>query len=120
MDVRKDLIADAIADLFGSVTIVERNDAALVDARRSARKLRRFEQASDHPVLPTLPETEYFKGFLLEMVPGREGGGARIRRRRKDESAKQLYLVCAADVPHRRKPLPVENVARAKCVSLCA
>jgi 23S rRNA (cytosine1962-C5)-methyltransferase len=44
---------------------------ALVDARRSARKLRRFEQASDHPVLPTLPETEYFKGFLLEMVPGR-------------------------------------------------
>jgi len=44
---------------------------ALVDARRSARRLRRFEQASDHPVLPTLPETEYFKGFLLEMMPGR-------------------------------------------------
>jgi 23S rRNA (cytosine1962-C5)-methyltransferase len=45
--------------------------AALVDARRSARRLRRFEQALDHPVLPTLPETEYFKGFLLEMMPGR-------------------------------------------------
>ena len=44
---------------------------ALVDARRSARKVRRFEQALDHPVLPTLPETEYFKGFLLEMMPGR-------------------------------------------------
>ena len=44
---------------------------ALVDARRSARRLRRFEQAPDHPVLPTLPETEYFKGFLLEMMPGR-------------------------------------------------
>jgi len=44
---------------------------ALVDARRSARKLRRFEQGIDHPVLPTLPETEYFKGFLLEMMPGR-------------------------------------------------
>ncbi len=44
---------------------------ALVDARRSARRLRRFEQALDHPVLPTLPETEYFKGFLLEMMPGR-------------------------------------------------
>jgi 23S rRNA (cytosine1962-C5)-methyltransferase len=44
---------------------------ALVDARRSARKLRRFEQALDHPVLPTLPETEYFKGILLEMMPGR-------------------------------------------------
>ena len=44
---------------------------ALVDARRSARRLRRFEQALDHPVLPTLPETEYFKGILLEMMPGR-------------------------------------------------
>ena len=45
--------------------------AALVDARRSARRLRRFEQALDHPVLPTIPETEYFKGVLLEMMPGR-------------------------------------------------
>jgi 23S rRNA (cytosine1962-C5)-methyltransferase len=44
---------------------------ALVDARRSARRIRRFEQAPDHPVLPTIPETEYFKGFLLEMMPGR-------------------------------------------------
>jgi 23S rRNA (cytosine1962-C5)-methyltransferase len=44
---------------------------ALVDARRSARLLRRFEQALDHPVLPTIPETEYFKGVLLEMMPGR-------------------------------------------------
>ncbi len=44
---------------------------ALVDARRSGRRLRRFEQALDHPVLPTIPETEYFKGILLEMMPGR-------------------------------------------------
>jgi 23S rRNA (cytosine1962-C5)-methyltransferase len=44
---------------------------ALVDVRRSARRLRRFEQAPDHPVLPTIPETEYFKGVLLEMMPGR-------------------------------------------------
>jgi 23S rRNA (cytosine1962-C5)-methyltransferase len=44
---------------------------ALVDARRSARRVRRFEQAPDHPVLPTIPETEYFRGFLLEMMPGR-------------------------------------------------
>jgi 23S rRNA (cytosine1962-C5)-methyltransferase len=44
---------------------------ALVDARRSARRLRRFEQSLDHPVLPTLPETEYFKGVLLEMMPAR-------------------------------------------------
>ncbi|MGH8094194.1 MAG: class I SAM-dependent rRNA methyltransferase [Chthoniobacterales bacterium] len=44
---------------------------ALVDARRSGRRLRRFEQALDHPVLPTIPETEYFRGLLLEMMPGR-------------------------------------------------
>jgi 23S rRNA (cytosine1962-C5)-methyltransferase len=44
---------------------------ALVDARRSARRLRRFEQSPDHPVVPTLPETEYFKGVLLEMMPAR-------------------------------------------------
>jgi 23S rRNA (cytosine1962-C5)-methyltransferase len=44
---------------------------ALVDARRSARRLRRFEQVLDHPALPTIPETEYFKGILLEMMPGR-------------------------------------------------
>jgi 23S rRNA (cytosine1962-C5)-methyltransferase len=44
---------------------------ALVDARRSARKLRKVDQALDHPVLPTIPETEYFKGVLLEMMPGR-------------------------------------------------
>ena len=37
----------------------------------SARRLRQFEQAPDHPVLPTIPETEYFRGFLLEMMPGR-------------------------------------------------
>lgn len=43
----------------------------LVDARRSARRLHYFEQAPDHPVLPTLPETEYFRGVLLEMMPGR-------------------------------------------------
>ncbi|MEO7167620.1 MAG: class I SAM-dependent rRNA methyltransferase [Spartobacteria bacterium] len=44
---------------------------ALVDARRSARRLRRYEQALDHPILPTLPETEYFRGMLLELMPGR-------------------------------------------------
>src|SRR2546430_2359936 len=44
---------------------------ALVDSRRSARRVRQFEQAPDHPVLPTIPETEYFSGFLLEMMPGR-------------------------------------------------
>src|SRR5437870_2877796 len=56
-----------VDDAVFSQTVLE----ALVDARRSARRLRRFEQATDHPVLPTIPETEYFKGVLLEMMPGR-------------------------------------------------
>jgi 23S rRNA (cytosine1962-C5)-methyltransferase len=52
-----------------NATLSETISAALVDARRSARRLRRFEQALDHPVLPAMPETEYFRGVLLEMKP---------------------------------------------------
>src|SRR5919201_546251 len=52
-----------ISDAILSETILK----ALVDARRSARRLGRFEQALDHPVMPTIPETEYFTGVLLEM-----------------------------------------------------
>jgi 23S rRNA (cytosine1962-C5)-methyltransferase len=54
-----------VSDAIFSDTIA----AALVDARRSARRLRRFHQAVDHPVLPTMREMEYFKGVLLEMKP---------------------------------------------------
>jgi len=56
-----------VSDAAFSQTILD----ALVDARRSARRVRRFEQAPDHPVVPTIPETEYLKGLLLEMMPGR-------------------------------------------------
>lgn len=56
-----------VSDAALSDTIAD----ALVDARRSARRVRRFEQAPDHPILPTIPETEYLRGFLLEMMPGR-------------------------------------------------
>jgi len=44
---------------------------ALVDARKSARLLKTMQQAPDHPILAGLPETEYLKGFLLELAPGR-------------------------------------------------
>ena len=44
---------------------------ALVDAKKSVRQLQTFQQAMDHPILPTLPETEYLKGWLFEMMPGR-------------------------------------------------
>jgi 23S rRNA (cytosine1962-C5)-methyltransferase len=56
-----------VSDAAFSQTVAD----ALVDARRSARRLCHFEQALDHPVLPTIPETEYFRGVLLEMMPGR-------------------------------------------------
>lgn len=44
---------------------------ALVDAKRSARQLLTMRQSADHPILVNIPETEYLKGYLLEMAPGR-------------------------------------------------
>jgi len=44
---------------------------SLVDAKRSARLLETYRQNADHPILAAIPETEYLKGFLMEMAPGR-------------------------------------------------
>ena len=44
---------------------------SLVDAKKSARLLATYRQNADHPILATIPETEYLKGFLLELAPGR-------------------------------------------------
>ena len=44
---------------------------AAVDAKRTLRQLARFGQSADHPVLLNLPETEYLRGFLFELAPGR-------------------------------------------------
>jgi 23S rRNA (cytosine1962-C5)-methyltransferase len=41
---------------------------AASDARRSLRRVESYGQPSDHPVLPAVPETEYLKGFLYEIV----------------------------------------------------
>ena len=46
------------------------NDAA-VDAKRTLRQIATFSQSADHPIISTLPETEYLKGFLFELAPGR-------------------------------------------------
>ncbi len=46
------------------------NEAA-VDTRRTLRQLETFSQAIDHPIISTMPETEYLKGFLFELAPGR-------------------------------------------------
>lgn len=44
---------------------------ATVDAKKTLRQILPFSQAPDHPIIPTLPETEYLKGFLFELAPGR-------------------------------------------------
>ncbi len=46
------------------------NEAA-VDARKTLVQIASFSQGADHPIVTTLPETEYLKGFLFELVPGR-------------------------------------------------
>jgi 23S rRNA (cytosine1962-C5)-methyltransferase len=54
------------ADLFQGVI----NEAA-VDAKKTLRLVQSFTQGLDHPVITTIPESGYLKGFLFELVPGR-------------------------------------------------
>ena len=42
-------------------------DAAF-DARKTLRRVATYGQSPDHPVIPTIPETEYLKGFAFEVV----------------------------------------------------
>lgn len=41
---------------------------AAADAHRQIRLFQTFTQSPDHPILPAVPETEYLKGFLVEVV----------------------------------------------------
>ncbi|HEX7861742.1 MAG TPA: class I SAM-dependent rRNA methyltransferase [Verrucomicrobiae bacterium] len=41
---------------------------AAFDARRVLRKIDAYTQSPDHPVIPTIPETEYLKGFAFEVA----------------------------------------------------
>jgi len=43
---------------------------AAVDSRRTLREIEMMAQPKDHPVVPTIPETEYLKGFGYEAMPG--------------------------------------------------
>lgn len=43
---------------------------ASVDAKRTLRLIERHSQRRDHPIIATLPETQYLKGFVFEMVGG--------------------------------------------------
>lgn len=44
---------------------------AAVDAKKTLRQITSHQQRLDHPILPTLPETEYLKGFTFQLAPGR-------------------------------------------------
>lgn len=44
---------------------------AVVDSKKTLRQLAYYTQGLDHPIISTLPETEYLKGFLFELAPGR-------------------------------------------------
>jgi 23S rRNA (cytosine1962-C5)-methyltransferase len=46
------------------------NEAA-VDAKRTLSVIETYSQGLDHPIISTIPETGYLKGFLFELVPGR-------------------------------------------------
>ncbi len=51
------------AQLFQNVIL----DAAY-DARKLLRKTATYTQSPDHPIIPTIPETEYLKGYAFELV----------------------------------------------------
>lgn len=42
--------------------------SAAFDARKVVRRVATFSQSPDHPVIPSIPETEYLKGYALELV----------------------------------------------------
>ncbi len=50
-------------ELFKSVVL----DAA-ADAKKMVRLVKVLSQAPDHPILPAVPETEYLRGLLLEVM----------------------------------------------------
>ena len=45
--------------------------SASVDAKRTLRLVANHGQRLDHPVIPAIPETEYLKGFVLQLMPSR-------------------------------------------------
>ncbi|HOW63709.1 MAG TPA: class I SAM-dependent rRNA methyltransferase [Candidatus Paceibacterota bacterium] len=41
---------------------------AAFDAHKILRRVATFSQSPDHPIIPSIPETEYLKGFAFELV----------------------------------------------------
>lgn len=51
------------ANLFQDVIL-----SAAYDAKKILRRVATYSQSLDHPVIPSIPETEYLKGFAFEVV----------------------------------------------------
>ncbi|MDB2347113.1 class I SAM-dependent rRNA methyltransferase [Verrucomicrobiales bacterium] len=51
-------------------TFTQMISGAAVDAKRTLRRLANYSQRADHPVIATLPETEYLRGFAYETMGG--------------------------------------------------
>lgn len=51
------------ANLFQDVIL-----SAAFDARKVLRRVATYSQSPDHPIIPSIPETEYLKGFAFELV----------------------------------------------------
>jgi 23S rRNA (cytosine1962-C5)-methyltransferase len=41
---------------------------AAVDSRKVLRRVATYTQRPDHPILATIPETEYLRGYAYEVV----------------------------------------------------
>jgi len=42
--------------------------SAAYDTRKVLRRATAYSQSPDHPILPSIPETEYLKGYSYELV----------------------------------------------------
>lgn len=51
------------AEMFQAIIL-----EAAYDARRILRRVATYSQSPDHPIIPSIPETEYLKGFAFEVV----------------------------------------------------
>jgi 23S rRNA (cytosine1962-C5)-methyltransferase len=43
----------------------------VIDAKKTLRQISFYSQGIDHPIISTLPESEYLRGYLFELAPGR-------------------------------------------------
>ena len=63
------LITFCCSHHIDDLTFQETIAAAALDNRQCLRQITTFQQSPDHPVIPTIPETHYLKGFAYELLP---------------------------------------------------